>query len=269
MLEVLFTIQGIGAASGLLYHNEQLFVISDNSNYLYNFQRDTQQLDKKLLIEDSVHTRIPKDKKADLEAITQFNETLYLFGSGSTEKRNLLVTYTLAEEQVERIDLTETYHSLQTKYGVAPGDFNIEGALAMNDEFWLFNRGNGPRQKNGIFVISRSFTPKAYYPIELPKLHQVPLGFTDATLIDGKIYFIAAAEDSRSNYLDGEVKGTVWGVIDPRTKALESLQTISETHKFEGMTCYKESKNKLDFLLCEDQDGDLDSSNIYQLTIFR
>ncbi len=57
--------------------------------------------------------------------------------------------------------------------------------------------------------------------------------------MDAKIYFLATAEDTQSTYNDGEVKGSLIGVIDVATMKLEFTQKISDTHKFEGLTLIK------------------------------
>lgn len=42
---------------------------------------------------------------------------------------------------------------------------------------------------------------------------------------------------------------------------------ISESNKFEGLTFYKETENKIEFLLCEDNDTEVLESNIFKLTL--
>ena len=48
---------------------------------------------------------------------------------------------------------------------------------------------------------------------------------------------------------------------------LKKVVTISDTHKFEGLTLYKNSNKTIEFLLCEDQDNDILESQIYKLTL--
>ncbi|TYP91758.1 hypothetical protein BC792_1184 [Sphingobacterium allocomposti] len=270
ILELLFTIQGIGAASGLIYREQDIYLISDNSNYLYSYSLETKTLKEKLLSERAVNVQVPKKIKADFEAITEIDSCLYIFGSGSTANRNLLVIYDFRLDRVDSIDMGPVYQALRENYAISADDFNIEGAIDLNSDIWLFNRGNGPGQKNGVFVLQRNnLAPKAYYPVTLPSLKGIPLGFTDATVVDNKIYFIAAAEDGSSTYLDGDVQGTVLGVLLPETLQIEYTQPISFSHKFEGLTHYISDSSSITFLLCEDQDGDADFSDIYRLVLPR
>ena len=45
-----FDIQGVGAASGLVYQPDRLWLISDSSSFLYDYQMATQTLDKHALV---------------------------------------------------------------------------------------------------------------------------------------------------------------------------------------------------------------------------
>ena len=41
-LEILFQIIGIGSASGLFYNNDSLYIIGDNSGFLYEYNMQNQ-----------------------------------------------------------------------------------------------------------------------------------------------------------------------------------------------------------------------------------
>ena len=79
--------------------------------------------------------------------------------------------------------------------------------------------------------------------------------------------FLATAEDSKSTYDDGAVLGSIIGSIDTRTMKIKLKQTITNEHKFEGLTLYKNNEETLEFLLCEDKDSDVQESDIYKLTL--
>lgn len=271
ILEVFITIHGIAAASGLLFQDKNLSIISDNSDYLYQYHVSAETLDKTRLLERSgAQELVPKKEKADFEAIARDKKELYIFGSGSGAKRNTLVRYTNKTGKVQTVDMTSHYAAMQTQFNIAAEDFNIEGAVVFGNEFWLFNRGNGPGKKNGIFILEKTtLRATRFFPIELPALQSVQTGFTDATIVDGAIYFIAAAEDANSSYLDGDIKGTLIGKIDPKTKRIIYSELLSETHKFEGISLYEKGKDSLKFLLCEDPDNDSALSTIYKAQVPR
>ena len=76
-LSVLFKIIGIGSASGILYHNDLLYVISDNSTYLYEYNIPNEKLNKIPLVEYP-QENIPKKDKPDLSRF-HFWKTNYIF----------------------------------------------------------------------------------------------------------------------------------------------------------------------------------------------
>jgi len=101
----------------------------------------------------------------------------------------------------------------------------------------------------------------------LPKIKNVPATFTDAILVDDKIYFLAAAEDTTSTYDDGAVLGSIIGTIDLTTMKLENYIQISDNHKFEGLTLYQKTATQITLLLCEDNDTELLETNIYKVIL--
>lgn len=270
-LSLLFKIIGIGSASGLLYHNNNLLLISDNSTYLYDYQIDSQQLNRHALSE-TPQENIPKKNKPDFEAIAQYQDSLYLFGSGSTQNRNRMIQLnTNTKEIIATIDLTNLYQSMQSFGEIPQEEFNIEGAIYDGTTWYLFNRGNGKLHKNVLFSIDGKNLTNEFRIIaneyKLPKIKGVRTSFTDAVLIDHTIYFLATAENSDSTYNDGEVLGSIIGSIDTKTMKIGFTKKITSTHKFEGITLVNQSKKALEFYLCEDNDTETLESTIYKLTI--
>lgn len=297
-----FEIQGVGAASGLVYQQDRLWLISDSSSFLYDYQLATQTLDKHALVTQAAD-HIEKKNKFDLEAICQKDQQLYIFGSGSTSKRQTLFCYDLSnldrpEHAVKQLDLSRLYQQFRTIAQLADDELNIEGVVyqthpSQSAARWIFlQRGNGASANNGLFVLSdatlKAFLPLemsseslqaasepalalsaniTFYAVKLPAISQVESGFTDAYLWQDKLYFLAAAEDTTSTYLDGVVLGSLFGCIDLTNFALQWSLIISSKHKFEGLTLESHSAQQLKFLLCEDNDTAVLASIIYQLTI--
>ena len=61
--------------------------------------------------------------------------------------------------------------------------------------------------------------------------------------------------------------GSSVGTIAENSMKLKKVLTISDQHKFEGITLYRKSDKSLEFLLCEDQDNDGQEAQIFKLTI--
>jgi len=274
-LELLFRIIGIGSASGLIYNNNSLYLISDNSHMLYHYSIDSKTLDKTPLVSKDYAgalENVPKKDKTDYEAIAAKGDDIYLFGSGSTENRNVIGHINAKTKEVfPHIDATDLYLVMQQFGEITPENFNIEAAVNDGEVWYLFNRGNGPAGQNGIFTLTGTIEDTAfqivYNNIKLPKIKGAQASFTDAVKVGNKLYFIAAAEGGASTYADGEVSGTLIGRINIDKMKVEFTEVISTTNKFEGITLYKEEGKTVEFLLCEDTDSDAKESDIYKVSL--
>ena len=274
-LELLFRITGIGAASGLIYNNGNLLLVSDNSHIVYEYNIEKQHLEKTELVNKNYlgpRENVAKEDKPDYEAIAVKGDSLYLIGSGSAANRNLIGHINAKDKTLyPHIDAADLYLAMQNFAEIAPEDFNIEAVVNDGDTWYFLNRGNGPGRKNGIFTLTGSMNDTSfqilYNPVKLPKIKGVPASFTDACLADGKLYFTAAAEDTTSTYQDGKVAGTLLGRMNLEKMKVEKTLVISEANKFEGITLFKENEKEIEFLLCEDTDSNTTDSAIYKLTV--
>ncbi|WP_428224182.1 DUF6929 family protein [Flavobacterium sp.] len=265
-LFVFLTLKGIGSASGILSYNDHLYLISDNSTYLYEYHQKSETLNK-IALTPQAQDNIPKKEKPDFEAITQKGNKLLLFGSGSTDKRCQTVSFHLKSKEIKTKDLSALYQTIKSQCKLDSDELNIEGALYFGKNLLLFQRGNGNEGKNGIIRISDEDTITDFTTVTLPKIKNVATTFTDAILVQDTIYFLASAEDTTSTYHDGEVLGSIIGTLNPKTLQLENTLQISGTHKFEGLTLFHSSENNLEFLLCEDNDTDDSNAKIYKLKV--
>lgn len=270
-LKILFHLLGIGSASGIFYKDHTVFIVSDNGGYLYQYDTKSQQLDKTALISGDVLENIPKKIKPDFEAMAERDGKLYIFGSGSTPNRNRMIVFDRKTKAVStQVDLSGLYAKMRELARISPEDFNVEGATHDRKNWYFFQRGNGASGRNGIFTITGNFqtpTKITFTEIELPKINNVPVSFTDATVSGGKIWFLGSAEDTKSTYEDGAVAGSIVGEIDIKTMKIVYSEQITSEHKFEGITFYKAAKGSMSFLLCEDNDSDLLESGIFELRI--
>lgn len=264
-LQVFLTLSGFSAASGLVYYKQNLFVIADNSGFLYQYEVKTKKIIHHALVENPQHF-IPKKDKLDFEAITRKGSELHIFGSGSKRNRCQKIIFNLRSNETQNLDLTIFYDKIIKETKISEEDFNIEGALYYNKNLFLFQRGNGKEAKNGVVKVSPS-QKISFKHIDLPKINNVSASFTDAILVNGKIYFLASAEDSQSTYADGKVLGSIFGVLNAKSLEIEKTIQISPHQKFEGITFYKKEKDKMQFLLCEDNDTELSEAIIYKLEI--
>lgn len=265
-LSLLFKIIGIGSASGLVYFDGKLYIISDSSNYLYEYHISDEKLNRIALVENPQENIVKKDKP-DFEAITINDQELTIIGSGSTRNRNKSFSYDIESGKVSEKDLTGLNTKIKTQLHFTDDELNIEGLIFNKKDLYFFQRGNGNSGKNGIICTNNNLEDLTFIPFDLPKIKNIAATFTDAILVDEAIYFLATAEDTTSTYLDGEVLGSMIGTIDLKTMKLIDTVQISDKHKFEGLTLYKKTNSKIDFLLCEDNDTEKLESGIYKLVL--
>lgn len=271
-LEILLHIIGIGSASGLIYNDNNLLLIGDSSGFLYEYKIDAADLQKHQLIENPTEN-IAKKEKMDIESITQNGDNLYVFGSGSggVNRNKMIETSIKTKDTLANVDLTNLYTSMQNFAKISPKQFNIEGAIYNGSTWYLFNRGNGKDNRNVIFTIKGNNLTDDFSiisnEIKLPEINDFQSGFSDAILVDDKIYFLATAENSKSTTDDGRILGCLIGRIDVETMKIDFTKKISDTQKFEGITLYSKSGKNLEFLLCEDNDTTVLESNIYKLSL--
>lgn len=261
------SITGIGSASGLVFKDNSLFIISDSSTFLYQFDIPENKLTRIPLTENA-QENIPKKDKLDFESIALKTNKLYVFSSGSTSKREKQITYNLETKEVIEKDLSKLYQNIKQTASITDDELNIEGALFDNEKWYLFQRGNGTNSKNGIVKLNTKLnknSPIEFITIPLPKIKHIETSFTDAILVEDKIYFLTTAENCNSTYNDGEIFGSSIGRMNSETFEIEFTQQISETQKFEGLTLYDKTDTEIQFLICEDNDSDLLETTIYKL----
>ena len=270
-LEILLHIIGVGSASGLIYNNDNLMLIGDSSGYLYEYNIGDKNLQKHALMENPSEN-IAKKQKIDFESMVSYDNDVYIFGSGSGELRNEMVKInTISNDTVSTSDLTPLYTSMADFAKIKTKQFNIEGAIYNGEDWFLFNRGNGKDNRNVVFTVTGKDLVNEYQILsnnfKLPKINGFQTGFSDAVLVENKIYFLATAENSKSTTEDGRILGTLIGRIDLETMKIDFTKKISDTQKFEGLSLYSKDGKNINFVLCEDNDTTTLESNIYKLSL--
>lgn len=264
----------ISSASGVARRGDFVYVVGDDLLHLGVFRLSKEAPGT---LRRALDGEIPADEderartKADLEALTllpPFAEAPYGsllgLGSGSGEGRDRGFVWPLAADGALQgapieLDLSPIYGLLRE---TAP-DLNIEGAAAVGERLWLFQRGNTDQGLNIVAELDLDEVMtsvrndrridcnelariRAY---DLGELDGVPLTFSDATpLADELVVFTASAEDDGS----GEIRGSVVGTID-RHGHVERLRTIDRRWKVEGVYASIDAR-VIDFLFVCDQD---------------
>lgn len=234
-----------------------------------------------------------KKFKMDLEScvvVSREEQNLLLtFGSGSNayrEKIVILRNLTGAPEP-EVYDASELYLLLRSTKEFSGSEMNVEGAVFIDKKIRLFNRGNGSSSEDAEPVNASCdldwqslyaylINPKEKLPIlqnvvryDLGSLDGLPLGFTDATSCGGKLFFAATAEDSPDALTDGEVKGSVLGIINEQNEIRWAEVCDANGNKFlgkiEGVT-FLEKENHRAFVVT-DQDSPEKASELCEVRL--
>lgn len=256
-LQVLFTLTSpfVAAASGLVIQGHHFLLVADDENHLIRIDRtrltgEMIQLFSETLPDDP---KARKQVKPDFESLIEVPvyEQLLVMPSGSTPKRMRGAWVNRSGEWKQTVDLKDFFAALSSKVK----EINIEGGVAFDRELYLLQRGNGAAGENGL-VLAELTSPdhlvfKSYLPISLPQVDGVPYTFTDACAYQGRLLFVAVAEDSKSTYADGEVKGSIVGVLT-RTGQIEWQDQLNTRSKPEGIAWDEKSQRM--YLVTDDDD---------------
>lgn len=122
--------------------------------------------------------------------------------------------------------------TLRSRRDFAGSELNLEGAVVVGGLLRLFQRGNGavvdgraPSNAVGDLPLDAflgwldhgTAPPRlaSVTCVDLGHVRGVPFGFTDASALpDGRVVFLAGAEDSPDTYRDGDVLGARIGLLD-------------------------------------------------------
>lgn len=268
ILKILIVINGLGAASGLVVDKRYVYTISDDNPHLFVYDKKKKEVEKINLNPEVKSEGSHKKDKPDFEAITKYNDHLYILGSGSKENRFDLISYNLKTKQVENKTYRDLFEKFLSVSKLSKKDFNIEGIITDGHCTYFFNRGNGPAAANGIYRVGGALNdlknkPIDYFPITLPKLNNEITTFSDAIMVDGKILFTATVESKSTTQFNGEIKGSIIGELDLAIMEVTRWQKISDDKKIEGLALYKESRKNYTLYLCEDNDDDSKNASIY------
>jgi hypothetical protein len=244
----------VRAGSALARFGKRLMMVQDDALWLAWWD-EPGQLRAQALPADSAGRRLFDDKrsKPDFEAAVVLGERLFVFGSGSLPSRERIAVLD-ANGAARVVEATALYGALRREPELADRQLNLEGALLDGSRLVLYSRGNAAAFDGAGFDASveldaaeleRYLDGAQQAPPALGRLQQYRLGelsgvrltLTDAALLDGKRYYVAAAEASPDAVADGQVLGTSFGVLDadPRYALIEAEDGALLCEKVEGL----------------------------------
>jgi hypothetical protein len=269
----------LSAASGLVCIGALAYVIADDELHLGVFRTDTSDPGRLIRLFDGTLPEEPKarkKKKPDTEAIVLLpadrghpNGSLLVLGSGSRPNRQRGIMLALdANGDITGAPLSVDLSPIYAPLYAAHPELNIEGAVVLNGEMWLLQRGNKGAGRNLIvrFALddflgalrpdSRNLHPIAIDDYVLGDIDGVPLSFTDATVLpDGRLIFTAAAEDTDDAYYDGGSLGSAIGFIE--SGKLSRIERVAEVCKIEGIHARPDGDTIRLLLVTDADDADI------------
>lgn len=252
----------VSAGSGLVIHQDHFYIVADDELGLFSLKHDFSEKGR-------IHRVFPGDLpedykerkrlKPDIEALIVVQDKLLLIPSGSKPNRNKGALVSIGDFKSQIVSFSRVYSVLQGEFR----ELNIEGAVLLENNIRLFQRGNGKLRENAIIDLSLEHILKdevsnlAIQRIELGEVNKTPLTFTDATLMKDMIYFLAAGEKTESTYDDGEFAGAVIGMMDATGNILKTVKLDIDA-KPEGLSILGEK-----FYLVTDDDNRENPSRIF------
>lgn len=247
----------LSAASGLVILDDTLYVIADDALHLHGYSLRDAQYEQRIRLRDGelpANQKARKKQKPDFEALVRLppssqypHGALLAMGSGSKSNRQTAVRVPLdtrgrATDDISALDLAPLYNSIQLD------DTNIEGAVVCGEQLVLLQRGNNRHERSALVILpvaavgalvgerSRTIAPGgSVVYCNLPRIGDVPLGFTDGLCLpNGNILFAAVAEDTDDSYSDGACLGAAIGEITLHGELLR-CDMLAEPHKIEGI----------------------------------
>jgi hypothetical protein len=251
-----YTFPNIPSASGMEIVNDSIFIIGDDSAWLYILNNQFELVERvPLFSHESLTTgRIPKISKPDFESMALFHvhghDHLLIAGSGSLSPQRDVAfiidpkppyTYT-------QVSLTSIYDDLRSRPEIVhTGKLNIEGMAATYQQLFLLQRGN----ISGLNVLisydlpafyeyitgkSLLLPPPEIHTYTLPALSGRQSGFSGATSIPGMnaLLVTASVEDTDNEIDDGAVLGSYAGIIDLESHSFQYTPFTENGQPFTG-----------------------------------
>lgn len=287
-------LKNLPSASGAEIIDDNIYIIGDDSPYLYKLNYDFDILEKYPLTgnNSTVNNRVPKEIKADFESMASYkskdgSNMLAILSSGSqVTTRDTLHVFALSEKKlIASKNLRPLFELIRVKSGLSKKDeINIEALAIGQQKVYLTQRGNNNlnilveinRREffKYIFIDDVNLPELSIKSFSLPEFDNTVSGFSGACMLEDEtgILFTASLEKSENAYEDGEILGSYVGIMkfmgneNPKihTSMLKENNSIIKT-KLESI-CIK-SVNGKSYQLVAVSDMDDGTSIIYNLNL--
>lgn len=212
------------SGSSMEFYNNILYLVGDDAEKLLMLDKNYNAINAVTLF-DNKEYRIPKKKKADLEAsaIIEYKHKKYLLllGSASKEKREKVLLMALDENDHHDFEIIKTEVFVTKLEAAGVEEVNIEGATAIGDELILSNRGNKNHPDNLLIKTSSHFFEQqdkaALHTslLDINKSGETTAGISGLCYspVDDTLFFTASTELTDNAVDDGEIGDSFLGMI--------------------------------------------------------
>lgn len=234
------TLPGVPSASGLAWRGDSLWIVGDNSAWLFLVNTSGDRLAefpamKNAFSQDSI---LKKKKKPDFEALEWIDSDderlLVAIGSGSLRpSRDIATVFRKEGQEAHLYDIGPLYDRLRDHPRMTGHELNLEGLACLDDRLWLLNRSN-----NLIF----QFDTKAFLDhlekggpvpamttsqLDLPEILTIKAGLSGSVASDtGELLFFSASVENNGHAIDdGDILGSFVGII-PASKLKNKRRPI-------------------------------------------
>jgi hypothetical protein len=284
----------VRAASSLRRHGSRLVILQDDVNALAMLDPATGSVNSILLPAGPDRARVFDDArgnkkfKLDLEASIVLPDGRFVaFGSGSSPHREKIVTVAARKDALpQQFSGDALYRTLREHAAARGARLNVEGAVIVGTRLRLLQRGNGrrgfvpwnafldlPLSPFTDWLDGRGKCPRVERIVELAlgEVDGVPFGFTDAAVAtDGRLAFLACAEDTADALDDGPVLGCRFGWVDADDETVITTTIVDRDgrptrFKLEGIET--RADNAAMFDVVADMDSGEEPAQIAELTV--
>jgi len=285
-------IPAIPSASGIAYIKPYVFIIGDDSNFLFVLDEAWKIIAKVQLYsatEFKSEGRIRKKYKKDLEGLTKINlkgnEYVLAMGSGATAAReDAYLIQAVPPFAVTALNLSRFYSILSNEiFQLGSHKLNVEGIASDDENLYLLQRGNisGCNSMlsmktedllsflDGFSPILPNYTATTF---NLPKIGGLMAGFSGADMIanTSQLVFSASVENTINEIDDGEPLCSYIGIIDLKTNNyLSDIVKIEPelVGKLESIAFVGTQGNKQSIIAVTDNDGKDSQLIAFEITI--
>ena len=279
------------SGSGMSILGDQIYVVGDDSPYLFLLSADYQLQHRQLILKQFASLeRIPKPEKPDYESMAvadwQGHPCLLIFGSGSKspQRDSLVIVPIQQRDQSQTFSLSPLYDAICRQEGIGREDLNIEGAILLEEQLWLMNRGRNSIISLSWPALSAVLEGKTsieelslqIHPLTLPQIAGKQARISGACNIEGSdlVLFTATVEDTENWIDDGDILGSFVGILDAQSLAkgevLNSWLVADQAgkpllEKLESIDVLEKESDQLRLLAIADNDAG--SSRLLELIL--